>query len=375
MRRTLKAAGHEIPIVAVCKFRDLAEAEAMIAAGETDLVAMARAHIADPAIVGKSLDGREHEVRTCLACNQGCAQHLERNIAITCVVNPIAGREAIWREPTVSAAAGGAQNVLVVGGGPAGAEAAYVAAAEGHRVTLWERSDRLGGRLAMAPRMERRRDFQRFLDLQARRLDAYGVAVAFGRDATPPEIAALRPDLVVLATGSVPVPFIFPSGARALTLDEAVARPESLGHTVAVYDETGDWPAFSLLEHLALRGHRVVALSPLAGIGWRTTIYSTAATRRRLKNLRVRIVPLRALLDHAGDTLATEDLSTGETDVLTGIDTVIAVFPSRVHNPLEAALAATGTRFVLAGDCLAPRTALEAIYEGHAAGRAAGGQP
>jgi dimethylglycine catabolism A len=129
---------------------------------------MARAHIADPAIVRKSLEGRQSEVRTCIGCNQGCAQHLERNIAITCLVNPIAGREAEWPEPEFDRAEK-VHSVLVVGGGPAGAEAAYVAAARGHKVTLWEASDHLGGQLSLASRMRKRRSFQLFIDLQARR--------------------------------------------------------------------------------------------------------------------------------------------------------------------------------------------------------------
>src|SRR5262249_30390003 len=131
IRRALSDHDRPIPIISVCKYTDLAEAERMIASGQTDLVGIARGHIADPAIVRKSLGGRADEVRRCISCNQGCAQHLERNIAITCLINPIAGREQEWSEPEDDRAAA-SQSVLVIGGGPAGAEAAYVAAARGH---------------------------------------------------------------------------------------------------------------------------------------------------------------------------------------------------------------------------------------------------
>jgi 2,4-dienoyl-CoA reductase-like NADH-dependent reductase (Old Yellow Enzyme family) len=374
IRRGLRAASRNVPVLTVCKYRDLAEAEAMIAAGEADMVGMARAHIADPAIVRKSIEGREKDVRRCLACNQGCAQHLERNIAITCLVNPIAGREATWAEPG-AISLGSKRRVLVIGGGPAGCEAAYVAAADGHQVSIWERGDRLGGRLALAPLMEKRGDFQSLLDLQRYRLEMLSVPVEFERNATAAEIAAHKPDFVILATGSTPSEFVFPSGRRGVTLDQAVERPELLGKMVIVHDDTGDWPAFSLLEHLALRGHRVIALSPLAGIGWRTTIYSTAATRKRLRSLNVRIVPLRGLVDFDGETLHTEDLSTGEADHFTAVNTVVVVRTAVVNNPLETKLEQAGIPYIMAGDCLAPRTALEAIFEGHAAGRAAGERP
>lgn len=369
MRRALRAAGHETPIMTVCKYRDLAEAEKMIADGEADMVGMARAHIADPAIVGKSLAGREDEVRSCISCNQGCAQHLERNIAVTCLVNPIAGREAEWAEP---AAKGASRRVLVIGGGPAGMEAAYVAAAEGHDVTLWERSSKLGGRLALAPQMRKREDFGTLLSLQERRLVRYGVKVELGREADVDAIRAFGADDVILATGAAPAQRSFPSGATAMTVDEAVASPEKVGKRIVVYDETGDWPAFSLLEHLALGGHDVTAMAPLAGIGWRTTIYSTTVTRKRLRDLKVRIVPLRALVDYDGKTLTVEDTSTGDFETVAA-DTVVAALMPKVYNPLESALEDAGIAFTMAGDCQAPRTALEAVFEGHQAGRRVGG--
>lgn len=368
MRRAMRDAGHDAPVMTVCKYRTLAEAEAMIAGGDADMVGMARAHIADPAIVSKSLAGREDEVRTCIGCNQGCAQHLERNIAITCLVNPIAGREAEWAEPGRSSSA---RKVLVIGGGPAGMEAAYVAAAQGDAVTVWEQGGSLGGRLALATSLRKREAFGEFLELQKRRLAACGVAVELGKRATLESISAHGPDRVILATGSQPVPFRFPSGAVALTLDEAAAESAGIGKTVVVYDETGDWPAFSLLEHLALSGRNVTMLTPLAGIAWRTTIYSTAATRKRLRDLRVRLAPLRGLVDLAGDRLTVEDMSTGELEVVSGVDTVVAVRPNRAFNPLEERLDEAGIPFAMAGDCLAPRTALEAVFEGHAAGRMA----
>ena len=368
IKRALQNRGSSVPVITVCKYRDLAEAEKVLAAGDADLVGMARAHIADPAIVRKSLEGRQSEVRTCIGCNQGCAQHLERNIAITCLVNPIAGREAEWPEPEFDRAEK-VHSVLVVGGGPAGAEAAYVAAARGHKVTLWEASDHLGGQLSLASRMRKRRSFQLFIDLQARRLKQHNVAVELLRDADAETIRSFAADITIIATGSRPNPFVLPSGTAALTLADAILAPERLGRHVVVYDETGDWGAFSLLEHLALGGHEVTALSPLAGLGWRTTIYSTAATRQRLRELSVRITPLRGLVDYRGKDLHTEDLSTGLPDVIRRVDSLVAIRPNVVQNPFETLLDGWGLTFGLIGDCLAPRTALEAVFEGHAKAR------
>ncbi|MGB8432683.1 MAG: hypothetical protein WCE38_00275, partial [Burkholderiales bacterium] len=121
IRRTLRAAGHDIPVLAAGKYRSVAEAEAALAGGVADMVGFARGHIADPELIAKSFAGREDEVRACIGCNQGCAGMLEKNLAITCMVNPAAGRETEWPQPPAPAAAG--RRVVVVGAGPAGLEA------------------------------------------------------------------------------------------------------------------------------------------------------------------------------------------------------------------------------------------------------------
>lgn len=146
IRTSLRARGLEVPVLAVCRFTSLREADAAISAGVADAVGMARAHIADPALVRKTLAGRADEVTPCIGCNQGCAARLEKNIPITCLVNPRAGRERTWPEPADDPSPA-PRRVLVVGGGPAGMEAAWVAAARGHEVELWEAGPQLGGQL------------------------------------------------------------------------------------------------------------------------------------------------------------------------------------------------------------------------------------
>ena len=96
IRRSLRAAGHSMPVMAVCKFRSISDAESVLSAGDADLIGMARAHIADPALVNKALEGRAAETRSCVGCNQGCAGFLEKGLPITCVVNPTVGRERSW---------------------------------------------------------------------------------------------------------------------------------------------------------------------------------------------------------------------------------------------------------------------------------------
>jgi 2,4-dienoyl-CoA reductase-like NADH-dependent reductase (Old Yellow Enzyme family)/thioredoxin reductase len=374
IRRALREAGLDTPVLTVCKYREFQDAQDMLAAGSADMVGMARAHVADPAIVRKHALGRESEVRRCVGCNQGCAQRLERNIAITCLINPRAGLEGRWPEADQDPAPV-SRKVLVVGGGPAGCEAAWVAAARGHRVSLWERSDRLGGQLNWTRSMPLRADFQHLLDHQQRMLERHGVQVLFGREATAQQVRDGGFDEVVVATGSEALPLDLPTGQSMLTMEQALAEPDRLGHTVAFCDTTGEWSALSVVEHLADLGKKVTVFTPVAGFAWRTTIYSTLSNRKRLREKGVRLALLRSVKGFDGGVLQVEDTSTGEILHETGFDSLVGAQYGVPRSGLESelkALAGPGgaaPRWHLAGDCISARTAVEAVYEGHALGR------
>lgn len=374
IKRALREADLDTAVLTVCKYRTLQDAQDMLAAGHADLVGMARAHVADPALVNKYAQGRADEVRHCLGCNQGCAQRLERNIAITCLINPRAGLEARWPEADQDLAPQ-RKNVLVVGGGPGGCEAAWVAAARGHRVTLWERGDQLGGQLRWTLNMPLRRDFAHLFNHQQRMLERHGVQVQLGQQATAERVRAAGFDEVVLATGSHALPVAPSKGQALVTQEQALADPSALGQRVAFYDLTGEWTALSVIEHLADLGKQLTVFTPVAGFAWRATIYSTLSNRKRLRDKGVRLVLLRQLIAYDGQMLTLEDVSTGETLVEHGFDSVIGAQYGRSEQAIDSglkAIAAQGhsLRWHLVGDCLSPRTALEAVYEGHAVARA-----
>ncbi len=368
IRAAVADAPRPVAIFTVCKVRDLAEADAVIASGDADMVGMARAHVADPALVSKWQAGRADEVRVCIGCNQGCAQNLEKNIALTCLVNPAAGREARWVEPEADRAAV-VRKVLVIGGGPAGLEAAGVAAARGHSVTLWEREQTLGGRLRLAAGLRLREDFGLWLTHARSRLARHGVTVCLGQEATIEAILAAQPDQVILASGATPVTRTLSDGHLALTLDEA-ARLDCGGRHVLVYDETGDWGTLGLIDHLSECAAQVTLVTPAAGMLWRTTIYSTTLTFSRWRERKVRVRTMRRPLSFAAGRVLLEDLSCGEREVIEGVDHVVACVPPRACHPLEASLGEAGISFAMAGDCLAPRSAVEAVFEGQRTARA-----
>ena len=360
----LEEVGHRPKVMTACRYQKIGQAEGMIATGDADMVGMARAHIADPEIVRKAKEGREAETTPCIGCNQGCANFLALNLAITCLTNPRAGREADWPMP-VRIASSKAKRVLVVGGGLAGMEAAATAAELGHAVTLIERSDRLGGALNWIAEMPLRQEFGRLLDRQKARLEASNVTVMLETEATTDTLSGS--EAVIWAMGADPVGQPLRSGGTALTMQAALADPAKLGDEVLLVDHLGGWSVVSLAEHLADLGKRVALIAPSGTPGWTISMYSAFALRHRLREKKVRIIGHHALLDHLGGKAVLRDLSI-DTETEIPASAVIAPLAGRPRDPLRAGVNGPAIQIAV-GDCLSARTALEAVFEGHEAAR------
>ncbi len=363
----VEGAAHKPVVMTVCRYQNVAQAEQMLASGATDMVGMARAHIADPAIVSKARSGHEHETTPCIGCNQGCAGMLALNLAITCLTNPAAGREAQWPAPGPSNRIGQRKRVLVVGGGPGGMEAAATAAELGHEVVLAERSDALGGSLLWATRMPLRREFGALLDSQKARMDRASVSVRLGFEADSD--SALGYDAVIFATGATPRAQVLPSGVRTLTLEASLSNPNALGDNVTLVDMLGTWSVVSVAEWLADLGKSVTLVSPVGAPGWTISMYSGFAMRKRLYDKRVRVIQGHALADFKDGMVQLTDLSLGTDGEQLVANSVIAPLAAQPRTPKDTATGRERPRTFTIGDCQSPRTALEAVFEGHEAAR------
>ncbi|MFJ6567724.1 FAD-dependent oxidoreductase [Streptomyces sp. NPDC091292] len=372
----------ELPVLAVCRLDSLPEAAELVAAGDADLVGLARPHIADPHLVRRAQEGRPHDVRSCVACNQGCVGRLEANLPISCVVNPEVGAEREWARlrATVSAPAGPdpVRRVLVVGAGPAGMEAALAADRAGYEVTLAEAGPALGGRISVAATVHGRERLALMVTDLARELDGSAVRVRLGERVTA---ADLLPggrwdgfDDVVVATGARPSKRELPGGSPVFDVLEAVAAlpdPVSpLRGTVLVRDDQGSWAAASVAEHLARNGAQVHILSPTASFASKITTYSKLALASRLGELGIRSHLMREVAAAREHTVVLRDTLSGHTEELTGVTAVVDVGPPVADDGLYRALDARddAPRVHVVGDANAPRTALEAVYEGRLAG-------
>ncbi len=190
----------DVPVMAVGRLDDPADAAAVVSSGEADLVLLGRGLIAEPDWPAKVSAGRLAEVRPCIACN-ACVDLVGRGERARCAVNPEVGRELTW----VLTPAATKRRIMVVGSGPAGLEAARIARARGHDVTLWERDDELGGKLEVASLAPSKHEVLRYRAHQRRMLEELGVAVTVGVAVTPAVVAAEHPDVLVLATGASPL--------------------------------------------------------------------------------------------------------------------------------------------------------------------------
>ncbi|MEV0608987.1 FAD-dependent oxidoreductase [Polymorphospora rubra] len=364
----------DLPVLAVCRLDSLPEAAELIAAGDADLVGLARPHIADPHLVRKAMAGRQHEVRSCLACNQGCIGRLESSLPISCVVNPEVGAEREWAEAWSDRSAGTARRVLVVGGGPAGLEAALSAARAGHRVTLAEAGDRLGGQVTLAARVPGRERLGLLTDDLAHAVTAAGVEVRLGERIDAAGVLAGDFQDVIVATGARPARRELPGGPPVLDLATAVAElvepAAPLTGDVVVLDDEGTWAAASVAEQLARLGARVHLVSPTAGVSARITTYSKLALLDRFRQVGVRLHLMRTVRGAGPSTVELVDPMTGEAEPLTTITAVVDAGAATADDDLYRALESRpdGPRVHLVGDANAPRTAFEAVYEGRLAG-------
>lgn len=237
----------DIPVFHATRITDLATAARAIEEGHVDMIAMTRAHIADPYIVTKMIEGRPEDIRPCV----GASYCLSGRGAI-CLHNPASGREASI--PQVIKKGPVRRRIVVVGGGPAGMEAARVSASRGHEVILFEATDKLGGQINIAAKADWREglaNIARWLEGQVRKL---GVDIRLGHAPTAQEIKALSPEIVVLATGGAPNLDGFEGREHAVSTWDILEGRIPLAQNVLIWDDSGNEAAISCAEFASKRG-------------------------------------------------------------------------------------------------------------------------
>jgi 2,4-dienoyl-CoA reductase-like NADH-dependent reductase (Old Yellow Enzyme family)/thioredoxin reductase len=369
----LKSTVRHALVTAESHIRTPANAESVLSEGRADLVSIVRGQIADPHLANKAAAGRPEDIRGCLSCNQMCWGRRSRDYWISCVINPSAGREFEWGgdrfTPTERP-----RRVLVVGGGPAGLEAARVAAERGHRVVLAEASDRLGGQFRLAGMQPRRAQILDLIDWYQRQLSKLQVDVRYGQYMDADDVEREGTDHVVVATGSLPSDGAFqralpqfdaiPGGGAALSAEAVMAREARPGKRVIVLDDGGNWKGCGTAWRLAEDGHDVTLVTPDALVGKELQrMAADGPLRRALAKLGVRFITESAVALWTGESARIVSLLTGaEQDCQA--DSLVFAGTGMAEDGLVRELGMRGIAHTAVGDCTAPRQAAYAIHDG-----------
>lgn len=258
----------DVPVITSNRINNPADAESILAAGQADLVSMARPFLADSQFVAKAQSGQVDRINTCIACNQACLDHIFSRKVASCLVNPRACHETKeeFLQPTVQRK----KKVIVVGAGPAGLECACTAASRGHSVELFEAEPEIGGQFRLAQRIPGKEEFASTLRYYRVRLAELGVTVHLNQRVTAKELAARRPDVIVLASGVVPRQPDIPGIGSSLvcSYDEMILGKRVAGQRVIIIGGGGigfDVAAFvshtKAAEHLKPVGAHDVSFS------------------------------------------------------------------------------------------------------------------
>jgi 2,4-dienoyl-CoA reductase-like NADH-dependent reductase (Old Yellow Enzyme family) len=373
-------AAADVPTIVTGRFRTLEEADTVIRDGHADLVGMARANIADPDLVAKTRQGRALQVRPCIGCNQGCVGGLFGPAArVSCTVNSAVGRERLLGEDRLRRV-GKPKRVLVVGGGPAGLEAARVAALRGHRVTLMEARSKLGGTLNLVRSVPRLQGLCDIIDWQKEEIGRLGVEVHTNTYVEAAEILEQAPDTVIIATGSTPrmdgVQSACPGRpARGIQRPHVISSIEllsvpdrPLGRTALVLDDAGHYEGIAVAEYLVEKGVEVTFVTPHREFApLMEPALRAHPALERLSRGRFHLIT-RAILCEVFERDAEIQYIYGGTPLKVPAELVIFISHNRPDHSLREALWDYPGEVLVVGDANSPRFLNAAIREGYMAG-------
>ncbi len=346
-----------IPVIAIGKLGYPEVAERVLQEGKADFIALGRALLADPDWANKVKQGKLDDICPCIGDFEGCLRRGGMGMSIRCTVNATTGMEKqLELKPAETK-----KSVLVVGGGPGGMEAARVAALRGHRVTLWEKTARLGGSLVPASVPDFKKDYRRLIEYQSTQLKKLGVTVELGKEATPALIRKMKPDVVLIATGAAPLIPDIPGikSEKVICAVEALSK-KTAGKRIAVIG--GGLVGSEVALYLAQNGKEVTIVEMLNDIASDMHHSSRLHLLKLLSDAQVKSLTGNTVTEITPEGLVMADKS-GQKSTLKA-DCIVLACGLKSDRRLAEALGDGVPEVHAIGDCVEPRKLMNAIWEG-----------
>jgi len=351
-----------IPVMAVGRINDPLLADALIRDGKADLVCMGRGLLADPEMPKKAQQGKLDDIRICIACNT-CMESIFRKGRVECLVNPTLGRE---KEMEIRPAEK-KKKVMIVGGGPGGLHAGWVAAIRGHEVHLYEKQSRLGGQLNLGSVTRYKKEILSLIEFHKKQVEKAGISIHLNAEVTLETVKREKPDVVILSTGATPILPNVPGIERSIVvgLQEVLNGdpPEKKNAVVVGGGATG----CEVAHHLAEHGSSVTIVEQLPKIALNLESITRKVLLKELRERGVRFLTGRKLskVEESGVVVTAED----GTESFIEAGAVVIAIGNKPDNRLYEQIQSLGIPLYQIGDCLEPRSAKAAISEAATIGR------
>jgi 2,4-dienoyl-CoA reductase-like NADH-dependent reductase (Old Yellow Enzyme family)/thioredoxin reductase len=353
-----KAINGDIPVIVVGRIKDPVMAEEIIRDGKADLVAMGRPLLGDPELPNKVAKGNIEDIRKCIGCNQGCIDRLFQDIDIACMINPLTGHEFEYDMETPTEK----KKVLVIGGGPAGLEAAWVAALRGHETILYEKQEELGGQMIIAAEPPHKEEIKDFVSFLSNQVQLSGTLIEKGKEADMKTVREIKPDVVIMGTGSEPIIPKIPGidQENVYTGHDVLSGTAVIGNKVVVIG--GGLVGCETAEFLANQGKQVTVVEMRDDIALDVGALTRGLLLNRMNEMKIAVLTGSKVSAISSDRVVLE--REDGTEEITGVDTVVVAIGSKSKNDLTELIKEEGIQVYNIGDSAKPRRIFEAIHEG-----------